>query len=105
MSAIAVNYLTAYRTEMRQSPVTSAADEKRKPRIWISWILAGLLFVVYPLSIGPINALFRNGHLSHKATTVAMYFYSPVRLVIRNSPQPVVGVFERYLQWWADTIP
>lgn len=80
-------------------------EEKRKPRAWICWVVAVLVFVVYPLSIGPVGALRRRGYVSAEAATVIVVLYTPVGFVVRNSPMPVLRVIEWYLNWWEQIIP
>jgi hypothetical protein len=56
-----------------------------------------LLFIVYPLSLGPAVLLARN----HPATGPALsVIYAPLLGLIENSP-PVKKFFDAYMRSWA----
>lgn len=72
--------------------------EKKRPRIaWDRWALAVIAFLVgYPLSLGPLQRLVVDNHLSAWLYTL----HAPLIWYIRNEPHVVTRWYWSYLNWW-----
>jgi hypothetical protein len=70
-------------------------EPQKRSRVWIWWTVAALLFMGYPLSIGPVFLLARNcGGLP-----VALMVYMPILGTLHRCP-PVGRVVIWYLHLW-----
>lgn len=75
---------------------------------WVKWTAAGLLvatFVVYPLSIGPVEwlrheQLRRQGYMVRSIWQTTLSFYAPLVWVYSKVPRPIRGPMDWYADFW-----
>jgi hypothetical protein len=79
--------------------------EPRKPRspYWAAWTLFALL-VLYPLSIGPTNSIYRRltarGFVSDSTQAAYSTVYYPFVWLYDNGPEPIPDIMQYYLELW-----
>jgi hypothetical protein len=76
-------------------------DTKDKPRphrraTWLIVTMLVVVFVLYPLSMGPMNVVHR--HSSPAVQVMIRAFYSPVaRLSTKTGTDEIL---DKYMKWW-----
>ena len=77
-------------------------EERRKPLSWLCWtVVAWMLLVAYPLSIGPAMWLLPNNGSSQSQYVVQTAYY-PILHSHRFLPAPLHGMAYAYLNFWND---
>jgi len=72
------------------------SEAKKRSRPWIIWALL-IVFVIYPLSIGPACWISGKAGVSLGWTN---YFYAPVMATVRKS-----HTASKILMWYLDLFP
>jgi hypothetical protein len=75
---------------------------------WTRRLLIGIAAstpVLYVLSTGPATYLVTRGLLSSEAVDGLFVFYSPLRLIIVNGPEPAGYALEWYMHLWRPDEP
>jgi hypothetical protein len=76
------------------SESSTAGKPSRGLVTWLIWLLVLVIFIGYPLSVGPIAALY-----SGKAPSWVLPFYAPLDYAVEHIPG--LGAFyEWYLPLW-----
>ena len=87
--------------------MTDAPDNRRSP--WPFWTAVGSLvvFVIYPLSLGPAiflgSRLCDSGYIEgHEVNAVLERIYLPLVWLMDNGPRPIEEAVESYIELWMD---
>jgi hypothetical protein len=77
-------------------------DERRKKRGWRFWTVVAvvLVFVVYPLSIGPWQWLNESGYLTVEASRATFPIYKPLYFLRDSWPNALKSAFDWYINFW-----
>jgi hypothetical protein len=73
-------------------------EPKKRSRAWIWWTLVAV-FVLYPLSIGPVAWVTRG------EVIWVMFPYLPILWIAEASPPPVAKALKQYMQLRLDVEP
>jgi membrane protein YdbS with pleckstrin-like domain len=80
-------------------------EPKKRARRW-TWWTAIVLFMLYPLSIGPATLITNSLHTSSSVRAAVVTLYAPVFIVCEHSKLAAdaitryVGFWDRYVDFW-----
>ena len=74
-------------------------EPKKRSRAWIGWALLAV-FVLYPLSVGPVNWLYQHSDKDTRIYRAARVVHAPIDYLTNHS-KTAYDVVSWYVSFWS----